>query len=73
MKLNHIKASAVRKAAKARGKRVSKDFLEALDRLVEHKLNQACDQHNGSKKTLDSAVAGLVLGNTGFGAHPFKR
>lgn len=62
MKLNYIKASVIRKVAKTHGKRVSKDFLEALDRLVEHKLTQACEQHNGSKKTLDAAVAGLVLG-----------
>jgi pantothenate kinase type III len=49
MKLQYIKASAVRAEAKAHGKRASKDFIEALDRLV-------------GRKTMDAGVAGFVLG-----------
>lgn len=63
MSLHYIKASAVRKFVKTYGKRVSKEFLESLDRLVEKKLSQASTEHNGGKKTLDSAVAGYILGN----------
>lgn len=45
------------------GKRVSKDFLEALNRYVHKKLIQAVQEHNGGKKTLDAALAGYILGN----------
>lgn len=44
------------------GKRVSKDFLDALDRYIENKLIKASEEHNGGKKTLDSGVAGYHLG-----------
>jgi len=44
------------------GKRVSKDFLDALDRFIEHKLTDASREHNGGKKTLCSGVAGYHLG-----------
>jgi hypothetical protein len=62
-KLNYIKASAVRKYAKQQGKRVSKDFLEALDRYLENKVLIATREHNGGKKTLDSGLAGYIMGN----------
>jgi histone H3/H4 len=58
-----IKASAVKKLAKSQGgKRVSKDFLEALDRYVCVKILSACSEHNGGKKTLDSGLAHYILG-----------
>jgi hypothetical protein len=64
MSLHYIKASAVRKFVKVtHEKRVSKEFLIALDRFVEKKLIQAMQEHNGGKKTLDSALAGYILGN----------
>ena len=59
-----INVSAIKKLAKSQqGKRVSKDFIEALDRYVCVKVLSACSEHNGGKKTLDSALAGYILGN----------
>ena len=59
----YINVSAVKKFVKLQsGKRVSKDFLDALDRFVEHKLSNASREHNGGKKTLCSGVAGYHLG-----------
>lgn len=63
MKTKYITVSNVKKFCKSHGKRVSKDFLEALDRHLEKKLLQAMAEHNGGKVTLDSAVAGYILGN----------
>jgi hypothetical protein len=63
MKLHYIKASSVKKEAKlVHGKRVSKEFLHALDLLVERKLREACKEHNGGKKTLDASLAGYIIG-----------
>lgn len=59
----YIKTSTIKKFAKAHGKRVSADFLAALDRWVENKVLLAAKEHNGGKKTIDAAVAGFVLGN----------
>lgn len=63
MKQYYIKSANVKKFCKSHGKRVSKDFLEALDRHMEKKLLQALTEHNGGKKTLDIALAGYILGN----------
>jgi hypothetical protein len=63
-KTHHIKSSAVRKFAKSHGKRVSVEFLSALDRYVENKVLIATKEHNGGKKTLDAAVAAYILGNS---------
>ncbi len=52
-----IKISLVRHHAKVKGKRVSKEFLTALDNLVRRKIEESCNTHNGGKKTLDTAVA----------------
>lgn len=63
MKLHFIKASSVRKEVRLiHGKRVSKDFLEALDRLMERKIREACKEHNGGKKTLDASLAAYIIG-----------
>jgi hypothetical protein len=62
MKLKYIKASAIRETAKIQNKRVSKDYLEALDRKVGKLVQKSLEEHNGGKKTLDLAVAGYVLG-----------
>lgn len=61
-KLINIKASSVRKLAKQNGKRVSAEFLAALDRYIEQKVVLACAEHNGGKKTLDSGLAAYFLG-----------
>lgn len=63
IKTTYIKASTARKFAKSHGKRVSQDFLAALDRYVENKIFIATKEHNGGKKTLDAALAGYILGN----------
>lgn len=62
-KLTNIKSSSVRKLAKQNGKRVSADFLSALDRYVEQKVILACAEHNGGKKTLDAGLAAFFLGS----------
>lgn len=59
----YIKTSTIKKFAKTHGKRVSADFLAALDRWVENKVLLAAKEHNGGKKTIDAAVAGFILGN----------
>ena len=61
-KTHYIKSSSIRKLAKQNGKRVSKEFLASLDRYIEKKVNEACAEHNGGRKTLDSALAGYYLG-----------
>lgn len=61
-KTAYIKTSAIKKFAKANGKRVSADFLATLDRWVEAKVLLATKEHNGGKKTMDSSVAGYILG-----------
>lgn len=63
MSQHYIKTANVKKLANLHGKRAGKDFIEALDRLVERKVLEALQEHNGGKKTLDSALAGYVLGN----------
>ena len=61
-KLTNIRASAIRRLAKQNGKRVSADFLAALDRYVEQRVTLACAEHNGGKKTLDQGLAAYFLG-----------
>ena len=55
-----FKGSVVRKLIKESGRRVSPEFLQLLDRHIEAKVKKACDTHNGAKKTLDAAVAGVA-------------
>lgn len=59
----YIKTSSIKKFAKTHGKRVSSDFLAALDRWVENKVLLASKEHNGGKKTMDASLAGYILGN----------
>lgn len=54
-----IKPAIVRAIAKARGRRVSKEFLDVLNQYVIRKVTECAETHNGSKKTLDAAVAGF--------------
>ena len=60
--LYYIKAKNIRDKASGFNKRVSKDFLEALDRYVHDKLLDCIEEHNGGKKTLDGALASYMLG-----------
>jgi hypothetical protein len=62
-KTNYIKTATVRRFLKANGRRVSSEFLLFLDRHIETKLLLASKEHNGGKKTLDTAVAAYILGN----------
>lgn len=55
-----LKLSLVRKYIKAKGKRVSPDFLRALNVHVNKKLEEACSVHNGGLKTLGTEVAILI-------------
>lgn len=57
MNIQYIKASLIKKLAKSHGKRVSKQFLIALDGYVEKKILLACETHNGGKVTLDEGIA----------------
>jgi hypothetical protein len=52
-----IKPSVVRAIVRSHGKRVSKDFLVALDSHIQRKIEECCAEHNGGKKTLDIAIA----------------
>ena len=62
-KTHYIKAASVRKLAKSLGKRTASEFLASLDRYVQIKVEAACKEHNGGKKTLDSALAAYYFGN----------
>ena len=59
--MKYLNAKQIRLLAKEHNKRVGKAFLEELNRHVERKVIKACDTWNGSKKTLDQAVASIVL------------
>jgi hypothetical protein len=50
----------VRKLIKDSGRRVSPEFLQLLDRHIETTVKKACETHNGSKKTLDASIAGMI-------------
>ena len=60
VKLEYIVRSHVVKVCKANGRRAGADFLLALDEFVRRKVRGACLVKNGSKITLDAAVAGAV-------------
>ena len=62
-KTHYIKTAAIRKLIKSYGKRTSADFVASLDRYVQAKVEEACKEHNGGKKTLDAALAAYMLGN----------
>jgi hypothetical protein len=63
IKTQLIKSAAVRKLIKSHGKRTSSEFLAQLDRWLQVKVEDACKEHNGGKKTLDAALASYMLGN----------
>jgi histone H3/H4 len=57
-----IKASEVRKAIKAGGKRCSKDAIEALNHHVETLVGKIIADHNAGKKTIDAALVHYYTG-----------
>lgn len=61
----YIIVSNVRKLVKLKGKRVSAEFLNALDLKVQKMVEDSCAVHNGGKVTLDNTIACHVFGTTG--------
>jgi hypothetical protein len=59
--IRNLRVSAIRSLVRSRGKRVSREFLSALDDYLEKKIHLACDEHNGGRKTLDAALAHYLL------------
>lgn len=60
MAIQYVKVSGIKTLVKSNNKRVSKDFIDALDRHIRHKVQLACQVYNGGKKTLDATIAGFV-------------
>lgn len=61
-KLRYISASWIRLTAKGSNRRVSREFLEALNRHVFDLVVKSCAVHNGGKKTLDALVFNYAAG-----------
>ena len=59
--MNYINVARIKKLAKQHNKRVGKDFLFSLDVFIEEKIIKSSRVHNGSKKTLDSAVFNYIF------------
>lgn len=58
--MKYINQSNIKKLAHSHGKRTGKDFLLQLDIMIEEKVKQACEVHNGGKKTLDESIATYI-------------
>lgn len=52
MATKYIKVLNIRKFAHERGRKVSKEFIQTLDRLIADKIADTCKIHNGGRKTL---------------------
>jgi len=61
-KLRYISASWIRRTAKGCNRRVSREFLGALNRHVFDLVVKSCAVHNGGKKTLDALVLNYAAG-----------
>ena len=59
-KYTYIRASAVRKLIKNKGKRCGVGFLGALDKFVQEKVERCCSLFNGHHKTLDGTLVNLI-------------
>lgn len=57
MKYEFIKVAPLKRLALKNKKRLSTDFLKALDEMVKGKIIEACSIHNGGKKTIDISIA----------------
>jgi len=60
MQYSLIRAKAVRKLIKERGKRCGRSFLAALDLYIYHKILRCLEEHNGGIKTLDDSLVNLT-------------
>lgn len=49
-KYKYIRKAGVKELVNEHGKHCSAEFLEALERVVAHKVSLACRQFNGHKK-----------------------
>ena len=58
----YIKASLVRRLVRDHHRRVSVEFLEALDRYVAETVEKSIAVHNGGRRTLDATVLAYVTG-----------
>ena len=58
----YLKPSLVRRLAHERNKRVSAEFVEALDRHVASLVERSCAVHNGGRKTIGAVVLSFVIG-----------
>lgn len=58
--MKYVVVSNVKKLARAKGKRVGKDFLAALDSFIARKVELAALVQNGGKVTIDADVAVYV-------------
>ena len=63
----YIVTSHVRRLVNEHGKRCSVEFLEALDRHVAEKIEEALAVHNGGKRTLDATIISYVTGKLNLG------
>lgn len=59
--MRNIVESHIKAIARQHGKRVGRDYLEALAKHVEEAVTVACQTRNGTKKTLDAWIAGYTL------------
>lgn len=59
-----LNKAEVRKMAKEAGKRVSPDFLSALEFQVREKVRACVELHNGGKKTLTPEAVHFIFGGT---------
>jgi ribosomal protein S17E len=58
--MSYINIKACKELIKSLDRRAGKEFLDVLNKDVERNIHNACEVHNGGKKTLDAAVAGYV-------------
>lgn len=55
-----IRHGNVRAYINRQGKRCSREFLLLLEEFIARKLEAACLQHNGGRKTVDAGVIAVV-------------
>lgn len=60
MKTHFIKAQAVKRFLMEKGRRTGSSVLPLLDEFIRRKLDEAANQHNGGKVTIDAEVLAFV-------------
>lgn len=58
--MRYIKRKAILRYIHLKDRRASASFLLRLDDHVQSKLDEACELHNGGKKTLDAFIAAFI-------------